>query len=138
MREVMLIVHFIGLAMGLGTGFANAFLGSTLSTMTPEEAIKFKLRTLVLGKMGHVGIGLLIISGFYMITPFWKVLPEMPWLIAKLSLVIVLIVLIGIISVTTKKARKGDASQFKKLATLGKLTLLTAVAIVVCAVMSFR
>jgi hypothetical protein len=27
MREVMLTFHFIGLAMGLGTGFAHAFLG---------------------------------------------------------------------------------------------------------------
>lgn len=31
MREVMLIFHFIGLTMGLGTGFAHAFLGAAVT-----------------------------------------------------------------------------------------------------------
>ena len=28
MRELMLVIHFIGLAMALGAGFANIFLGA--------------------------------------------------------------------------------------------------------------
>ena len=67
----MLILHFIGLAMGLGTTFAHAFLGMAVSKMTSEEAIKFRLHSLVLSKMGNIGIVLLIFSGLYLITPFW-------------------------------------------------------------------
>ena len=33
MRETMLILHLIGLAMGLGTSFAHVFLGNTLSKL---------------------------------------------------------------------------------------------------------
>ncbi len=139
MRELMLILHFIGLTMGLGTGFAHAFLGSITKKMSSEEALKFRMNSMVLGKMGHIGITLLLISGFYMITPYWKVLSTMPLLIAKLSLVAILIVLISFIGAATKKAKQGDAAnQFKKMETLGKLTLLVGIAIVVLAVNVFK
>jgi hypothetical protein len=139
MREVMLILHFLGLTMGLGTGFAHAFLGSVTSKMSQEEAIKFRLNSLVLSRMGHIGIALLLISGFYMITPYWKVLSSFPLLIVKLALVAVLIVLIALIGIATRKAKNGDAiNQLKKMELLGKLTLLVGVAIVVVAVYVFH
>ena len=139
MREAMLIVHFIGLTMGLGTGFAHAFLGMAASKMSPEDATKFRLNSLVISRMGHIGITLLLISGFYMITPYWKVLSSMPLLIVKLCLVAVLIVLISLIGAAAKKAKQGDAAaQFKKMETLGKLTLLVGLAIVIVAVKVFH
>lgn len=139
MREVMLFVHFIGLAMGLGTGFAHAFLGAACAKMPAAEATKFKFQTLAITLMGHIGIGLLLISGFYMITPYWKVLSSMPWLMAKLALVLILVVLIGMISVAAKKAKQGDAEkQFGKIKMMGKFTLLIGIAIVAIAVKVFR
>jgi hypothetical protein len=33
MRDFMLILHFIGLAMGLGTSFANMYLGRAASKL---------------------------------------------------------------------------------------------------------
>jgi uncharacterized membrane protein len=139
MKEVMLILHFLGLTMGLGTGFAHAFLGAATAKMSPDEVTKFRLHTLVLGKMGNIGITLLLISGFYLITPYWKTLSSMPLLVTKLALVAILIVLIGLISIAGKKAKNGDAErQFKKMATLGKLTLITGIAIVIVAVCVFH
>jgi len=61
----MLIVHLLGLVMGLGTSFA-------LSTMH------------------HLGITMLIISGLYLMSPFWMTLNARPLLITKLILVLVL------------------------------------------------
>jgi hypothetical protein len=54
--------------MGLGTGFAHAFSGSVTAKMPAAEAASFRLHSLVLGKMGNIGILLLLVSGFYMIT----------------------------------------------------------------------
>src|SRR5690349_15646149 len=99
MRETMLILHFIGLAMGLGVSFSHAFLGKATTTMSPDEAIKFRLQTLVIGRMGHIGLALLIVSGLYLITPYWRTLPTSPLLIAKLVLVVVLTILISVITV---------------------------------------
>ena len=139
MREFMLILHFIGLAMGLGTGFAHAFLGTTAAKMSPGEAVKFKMNSLILSRMGHIGIALLLISGFYMITPYWKSLTSMPLLMIKLALVAMLIVLIALLGVATRKAKNGDAAnQLKKMELYGKFTLLLGVAIVILAVCVFR
>jgi uncharacterized membrane protein len=139
MREVMLIFHFIGLAMGLGTGFAHAFLGGATAKMSADEAIKFRVHSLVLGKMGHIGIALLLFSGLYLVTPYWKILPSYPWLIVKLVLVMILIVLISLINIAGKKAKQGDAErQLKKMQAMGKMTLITGLAIVIVAVIVFH
>lgn len=139
MRDVMLILHFIGLTMGLGTSFAHAFLGMATSKMSADEATKFRLHSLVLSRMGHIGITLLIISGLYLITPYWSILLSSPLLILKLVLVVVLVVLITLISSAAKKAKAGDADvQFKKIGQIGKITLVIGLVIVIIAVYIFH
>lgn len=139
MKEVALILHFIGLAMGLGTSFAFMFLGIKSSKMEEQESLKFQLNTLALSKMGQIGLVLLVISGLYLMGPYWKVLPAAPLLIAKLVLFLVLVTLIGVISSVGKKAEKGDAqAHLSKIESLGKISFLTAIAIVILAVLNFH
>jgi uncharacterized membrane protein len=139
MRETMLILHFIGLTMGLGTSFAHAFLGMATAKMSPDEVTKFRMHSLVLSRMGHIGLALLIISGLYLIIPYWEMLPSSPLLILKLVLVVVLLLLIARIGSYAKKAKGGDAElQLKKMEQLGKLTMMIGLAIVIIAVSVFH
>jgi uncharacterized membrane protein len=139
MREGMLVLHFIGLTMGLGTSFAHAFLGIATSKMSTDDATKFRLHTLVLSRMGHIGIGLLIVSGLYLMTPYWTILPSSPLLILKLTLVLVLVIILTLINSSSKKARQSDAAgQLKKMEQLGKMTLIIGLTIVVLAVYIFH
>ena len=138
MREIALILHFIGLALGLGTSFGYMFLGIAATKMDQDEAKKFTLNSFALSKMGTIGIILLVLSGFYLITPFWSVLNSMPLLIIKLFLVLILIVLIILLNQASVKAKTGDfEKQMKKIEILGKFSLLTGLAIVVLAVLNF-
>ena len=98
MRETMLILHFIGLAMGLGTAFAHAFLGLSASKMSIDEGVKLKLNTHILGRMGRIGLVLLFISGAYLILPYWSSLLLLPLLMTKLVFFVVLLMLIAMIS----------------------------------------
>lgn len=135
----MLITHFIGMAMGLGTAFGFMFLGIAASKMDKDEGNQFMIKAAFLGKMGHVGLLLLLGSGIYLIIPYAKAITSMPLLIAKLSLFIVLGALVGIISSMMKKAAKGDTVTYlKKTETLGKINLLIGIAIVVLAVLVFH
>ena len=139
MREAMLIFHFLGLTMGLGTSFAHAFLGIAVSKMSADDALKFRMHSLALSRMGHVGMALLLISGLYLITPYWSTLSSMPLLILKLVLVVVLIGLISYIGSLTKKAKQGDAeTQLNKMAQVGKFTLMLGLTIVILAVFIFH
>lgn len=134
----MLIIHFIGLAMGLGTSIGFMFLGIASTKMEEAEARKFRVNVLPMSRMGHIGLALLVISGGYLMTPYWGALGSTPLLIAKLALVVVLATLIGLIAVTARKVKAGDAAQYAKIRPLGQASLLTAVAIVVLAVLVFH
>jgi len=88
--------------------------------------------------MGHIGITLLIITGGYLMTPYWGALTSMPLMIVKLALVLLLVVLIVVLSRAANKAKQGDASQVMKIRGLGNVALLTGIAIVVLAVLQYR
>ena len=135
----MLITHFLGLAMGLGTSFAFLFLGIRGAKLEKEERRMFTLNTSVPGTMGHIGLTMLILSGLYLITPFWKTLNARPPLIVKLILVLVLTGTIVLLSIYTSRAKKGgSASNLRKISILGKVSLVTAICIVLLAVFSFH
>ena len=139
MKDAMLIVHFIGLAMGLGTSLGFMFLGIAAGKMEKSEALKFSLNTLAMSRMGHIGLALLVISGIYLMTPYWGRLFEIPTLMAKLALVLLLGALIGIISSRGRKARETNSEEaLAKIQPIGKISLLTALAIVILAVLTFH
>lgn len=140
MRDVMLITHFIGLAMGLGTSFAFMFIGMATNKMESSSGQTFMVNGVkAISNMGHIGLGLLFISGGYLMTPYWSQLTSTPTLLIKLILFLVLGALVGILSSTGKKAAKGNAEvHLKKMRTLGPIALITGLAMVALAVMTFH
>ena len=139
MRDLFLVIHLIGLTMALGTGFANLFLGAAASKLEPAERGNFMSKTMILMRMGQIGLGLLLLSGFYLATPYWKTLSDMPFLIAKLSLVALLVIMVVVISLLVRKAKKqNDPSQMMKLKPLGILNFLIGITILILAVLTFH
>lgn len=59
----MPILHFLGLILGMGSGFANLFIASSNKGMDKDEASRFFLKFRATGYMGLTGIALLILSG---------------------------------------------------------------------------
>ncbi len=139
MRELMLVIHFIGLAMAIGAGFANLFLSVVASKLEPAERRTFMSRTMILGRMGQIGLGLLLLSGFGLVAPYWKALGEMPLLRAKLSLVALLLILVSTVLFIVSKAKKQrNSALLAKIKPLGMLNFLIGIAIVVLAVLTFH
>ena len=135
----MLIVHLLGLAMGIGTSFALFFLGLSASKLGKGERQNFALHSFRLSSMGHIGLTMLIFSGFYLMTPYWKSLAARPLLIAKLCMVLLLTVSIIVISIYQNRARKGETeANLKKISVLGKVSLVCGIIIVSLAVLIFR
>src|SRR5688500_4929847 len=131
MRELMLIIHFIGLAMALGAGFANLFLGTVASKLESAESGRFMSKTAILVRMGQVCLSLLLLSGLYLIAPYWSALGEMPLLIAKLSLVAILLILVSCILLIARKAKKqNNPAILAKIKPLGILNFLIGITIV--------
>jgi hypothetical protein len=146
LKDLLLVTHFIGLALGLGTGFAMMRLGAAAKDMDPAERGKFMSRILVLSKNGSWGLLLLIVSGLGL---FWTGGKMALFRIAgwpfhvKLTGVIILIVLLGMMQMTIAKLRKAapgaDAAAIAaRLPMIGAATTTTSLIVVVMAVMAFH
>lgn len=140
MRETLLIIHFLGLVMGLGTSFGFMFLGFISAKLPAEEGRKFSVNALGLSRMGHIGLTLLLISGFGLMTPHWVNLSHSHFLIIKFIFVALLIVFIGIITITAGRIKKGKASlsDIKRMKPLGQASIITGILIIVFAVLNFQ
>ena len=138
----ILFLHFIGLALGVGTSFAMFTLGASVRELAPEERAKFMLRASALRKNGSYGLALLILSGLGM---FLLRGPRevMAWgggaFHLKLTLVVILCGVFGYAQSVQKKVREaGGGPLMAKLPKLGAIMLLLSIAIVAAAVAAFK
>lgn len=142
MYTALLVLHFIGLALGVGTGFAQMALGIATRDMAPPERAQFMLRAFVLGKNGSIGLLLLLVSGLGMATlRGWRA--TMDWgggaFHAKLALVVLLIGVFGYLQMLVRRARReGGGAAMGVLPRVGQVMLLLGIAIVITAVIAFH
>lgn len=142
MQDFLLIIHFLGLALGVGTSLAMARLGSATKNLAPAERAQFFRHAMSLSKNGSLGLLLLIASGlgFLLTRGFSSVfVAGGPAFHVKLTLVVVLSGLLGYSQVLIKRIReKQDPAAMATMAKLGPAMLLTGLAILVCAVLAFH
>lgn len=142
MYTALLILHFLGLALGVGTGFAQITLGIATRDMAQPERAQFMLRALALGRNGSIGLGLLLVSGLGMMA-MRGVTATLAWgggaFHAKLALVVVLIGVFGYLQVLVRRVRlAGGGPTMATLPKVGRAMLLVSVAVVICAVIAFQ
>lgn len=140
---VLKMLHFVGLALGVGTSFAMLALGQHARTL-PQEA----RHQLMLGaggavaKNGGIGLGLLILTGlgmFFMRGPASVMAAGGPAFHAKLTLVVILSGVLGYSQVLRKRAREANGGPaLAKLPQVGAALLLLSVGIIIAAVIAFQ
>jgi uncharacterized membrane protein len=142
MYDLLLILHFIGLALGVGAGLATFSLGLATKDMDPAERGKFMMRASILRKNGSYGLLLLVASGLgFVLERGWGSIAFRGggFFHAKLTLVVIMLGLLGYSQVLAKKLREqGGGANMGKLMLLGRVMLATGLAIVVLAVLAFH
>jgi uncharacterized membrane protein len=139
MRETMLFFHFLGLTMAMGSGFASLFIGASNKNLPPDERPKFMLKLRALGYMGMTGLVILIISGSLLATPFWSNIGQMPFFIAKLTLVIIMLVIVLLMDQRWRRALKnGGGTDLRAIPKLGRLAFPVGILILLFAVLQFH
>ncbi len=143
MYDVLLMVHFLGLAMGVGTSISMLTLGKAAQNLAPEERATFFARVGGLSRNGSIGLALLIASGLGLLfargasTTFATAGGAFH---TKLLLVVVLSGMLGYSQVLRKRLREagGTGPAAAKLPKLGAGMLLVSLAIIVLAVLAFH
>jgi hypothetical protein len=143
MYDVLLMLHFIGLAMGVGTSFAMLTLGGTARKLPPEERGIFFGRVGGLAKNGSIGFLLLVASGLGMLLDRGvSVMFQVGGgaFHAKLTLVVLLAGCLGYSQVLRKRLREsgGTGPAAATLPKLGMAMLFLGLGIIVSAVLAFH
>jgi len=139
---VLLMLHFVGLALGVGASFALFTLRQAGARLSPEERTKFILGTLSVSKNGSYGLVLLLVTGlgmFFMRGPGAVMAAGGPAFHAKLTLVVILCGVVGYSQALGKRVREaGGGPALAKLPAVSNAVLLLGVAIVIAAVIAFQ
>jgi len=140
--DILLMLHFLGLALGVGAGLAMFSIGLANKDMEPAELGKFMARVAVLRKNGSYGLLLLIASGIgFIVERGWDAIAFRGGGLfhAKLTLVAVMAGLLGYSQVLVKKAREqGGGPAMARLMLVSRAMLFSGLTIIVLAVLAFH
>ena len=139
MKQILLIIHFIGMAMALGASFSSFFVSMTLSKYPKDEAIAMAKKNLVLIYLAKTGLVLLIGTGLKLMMPYMSAMKEMPWFHTKLTLVFLLLINLIVMAIFSKKAKAEGGEKFlPRIKLMSIFSMIFGISIIVCAVMNFR
>lgn len=137
-NQGLLILHFLGLALGLSASIANLMVGRLIAAAAPGDRAVLARVPPVMGNVGGTGLILLWISGVALVFTRWGGFGTLPGLFhAKVTAVVLLTGLVGFTHALQKRARLGDTSAPAKLGQVGRVMLIVSVTIVVLAVLTF-
>lgn len=139
LNKILLMLHFLGLAMGLAVPFANIALAGLMAKAAPPEKMILGRFPFAMSKVGKIGLTLLWVTGVAMVFTRWKGFGNLPSMFHwKLTAVILLTITIGIISMLEVKAKKGDAAVIARIQVVGKIAMALGILAVVFAVLTFN
>ncbi|HQX81215.1 MAG TPA: hypothetical protein PKW63_05620 [Vicinamibacterales bacterium] len=142
MLDFLLILHFIGLALGVGTGFAMLTLGLSTADMAPADRGAFMRRASVITRNGAIGLTLLILSGVGLVmTRGVQMVMDWggPMFHVKLTLVAIMIGVFGYLQVLLRQSRSADgAAAAARIPLVSRVMLVLGVSVVVFAVLAFH
>lgn len=138
-NKILLMFHFLGLAMGLAVPFANIVMMSLIAkAAAPEKPILGRF-PLAMGTVGKIGLGILWATGITMVFTRWAGFAAMPLTFnIKLAAVVLLTITIGYIHFLEPRVRKGDAVAMARIVMAGKVAMALALIAVIFAVLTFN
>jgi hypothetical protein len=137
-NQLLLVLHFIGLGMGLSVSFGNIVMLGLIGRAAPAERSILARFPPAISRVGQAGLALLWVSGATMAYTKWSGIGFMPWTFhVKLAAVVLLTLLVVYITRLEGRIQRGDAAAAAQIETIGKLTSLCALTAIIFAVLTF-
>jgi hypothetical protein len=136
--QTLMVLHFLGLAMGLSTGFANMVMAGLVAKAAPQDKAVLARFPPAMAPIGLIGLALLWISGISIVLTRYGSFAILPRpFIVKLTAVVLLTIAVIYIQVLMPRARRGDEAAMARIQTIGKLTGPLAIIAIIFAVITF-
>ncbi|WP_196257710.1 hypothetical protein [Pelagibacterium limicola] len=137
LAKILLFLHFFGLVIGMGSGMALS--NATRLVTNPAADSGFDRFTAMLARSGHIGLGLLWVTGVLMVALKYGGMGTFDaWFWIKMALVIVLTAAVGIGSASARKARAGDTEAAKRAKLASMVSGLSGLGVIFAAVFAFN
>ncbi|MCP4380970.1 MAG: hypothetical protein GY798_06055 [Hyphomicrobiales bacterium] len=139
LNDVLLMLHFLGLAMGLAGGFGNLVMSRLIAQAKPSDAMVLARFPSAIVRVSDIGLVLLWVTGVILIFSRFDGLGNMPlafWI--KIVAVVALTGLVGFMHTLMAKAKRGDAGARARLPKVGPFAMLSALLAIVFAVLAFH
>jgi hypothetical protein len=136
--QTLMVIHFLGLAMGLSTGFANMVMAGLVAKAAPNEKPILGRFPPAMARIGVIGLALLWASGLAIIYTRYgsfSILPR-PFIV-KISAVVLLTLCVAYIHVLMPRAQRGDAAAMARIQKIGMMTGPLAIIAIIFAVITF-
>ena len=138
MQELLKIIHFLSFSVAIGAGAANIVAGRQLLSMPAEVMPKIGAYRMTLGKITTIGLGLLWITGIWLVFLLGGSVFSNGWFLLKLAVVVLLTVISVKANFTIINARKaGTPPDAERMKMLGQAGLAVAVLALILAVLAF-
>lgn len=138
-NKILLMLHFVGLAMGLSVSISNMVMLGIITKAAPGERPVLARFPPAMSKVGRVGLVLLWLTGLTMVFTRWDGFDGMPWQFhVKITAVVLLTITVLYIGKLEGQIRRGDTAAAAKLPSFGKVASLFALTALVFAVLTFN
>lgn len=136
--QVLVALHFLGLAMGLSTGFANMVMAGLINRAAPQDKAVLGRFPPAMARIGVIGLTLLWVTGISIVMTRYGSFAILPRsFVIKLAAVVLLTLAVAYIHVLMPRAQKGDAAAMARMQTIGKMTGPLAIIAIIFAVITF-
>jgi hypothetical protein len=139
MNDLALLLHMIGIAVGVGSAFSLFVIGIMAKSFDKSYKVEMLYKFFTLRYIAYIGLIVLIISGLFLTTPYIDEIPNMPYFITKLILagMLLAISIYGTYQMVTAK-NKTPQEVLKNLSYAGKIGFILGFLIIVTAVFAFH
>ena len=138
LNRTLLVLHFLGLTMGMSVTFGNIIMQRLIATAAPAEKPVLGRFPLAISIMGRAGLGLLWVTGATMAYTKWNGIANMPWTFhVKLTAVLLMTIVVVYLTGLEGRVRHGDVSALARIQRIAPLAPVFALVAVIFAVITF-
>ncbi len=136
--QLVVILHFLGLAMGFATGIANSIMLGLIAKAAPPEKSVLARFPPVMSRVGETGIALLWLTGLILVYMKWGGFASFPWTFyVKVTAVVILTIVVLRVHTLGRRVAAGDTAAAASIPVFGKIAMVMALTAVVFAVLTF-
>lgn len=139
MKDIMIIFHNLGLVLALGSSVFFLIIRNDLYKTAGEAKDDLYKVIAKYQRMAHIGMGIMLLSGGYLMTPYWSALGSMHMLHIKMLVVFMWLITIILLSIMLRRARTGQGKRCDaRMLRMNYASLLFGVIIIFVAVFQFH